>query len=247
MLIAPYKAGKTTLISNLLRSLVDGEPFLPARATENRPAATRFILRARVYSNFNQRQAPPYGAVEPEVACLRRTMAASSWCTSRVTYCRCARPSGPGAVRPRSGSLPWRSLSRSSRRRQPKQCWRLRTFATHHLVMTTLARATAPGQTDEVLDRHVARASRLMQLFCMQTTRRNTPCQCPAMRNRRRCRLHGGPSTGPRTPEGLARSRRARWKHGEYSREARDARRIAQRQWREIWALLTPIHPAIPR
>ena len=120
-------------------------------------------------------------------------------------------------------------------------------IATHHLVMTTLARATAPGQTDEVLDRHVARASRLMQLFCMQTTRRNTPCQCPAMRNRRRCRLHGGPSTGPRTPEGLARSRRARWKHGEYSREARDARRIAQRQWREIWALLTPIHPAIPR
>lgn len=30
-----------------------------------------------------------------------------------------------------------------------------------------------------------------------------------------------GASTGPRTAEGLARSRRARWKHGLYSAEAR--------------------------
>ena len=32
---------------------------------------------------------------------------------------------------------------------------------------------------------------------------------------------HGGASTGPRTAEGLARSRRSRWKHGLYSAEAR--------------------------
>jgi hypothetical protein len=32
--------------------------------------------------------------------------------------------------------------------------------------------------------------------------------------------MHGGASTGPRTAEGLARSRRARWKHGLYSAEA---------------------------
>jgi 3-oxoacyl-[acyl-carrier protein] reductase len=36
-----------------------------------------------------------------------------------------------------------------------------------------------------------------------------------------RCKLHGGKSTGPRTPEGLERSRRANWKHGYYSREAK--------------------------
>jgi len=35
-----------------------------------------------------------------------------------------------------------------------------------------------------------------------------------------RCRLHGGKSTGPRTPEGLARSRRANWRHGAYTRAA---------------------------
>jgi hypothetical protein len=32
--------------------------------------------------------------------------------------------------------------------------------------------------------------------------------------------MHSGASTGPRTAEGLAWSRRARWKHGLYSAEA---------------------------
>jgi hypothetical protein len=32
--------------------------------------------------------------------------------------------------------------------------------------------------------------------------------------------MHGAPAPGPRTAEGLARSRRARWKHGLYSVEA---------------------------
>jgi len=33
-----------------------------------------------------------------------------------------------------------------------------------------------------------------------------------------RCKLHSGKSTGPRTVEGLERSRRANWKHGHFSR-----------------------------
>jgi len=45
-------------------------------------------------------------------------------------------------------------------------------------------------------------------------------CKAPAMANGR-CRLHGGLSTGPKTPEGLARSRRGNWKHGEYSQESK--------------------------
>lgn len=40
---------------------------------------------------------------------------------------------------------------------------------------------------------------------CGARTRRGTPCQGPAIANGR-CRMHGGPSTGPRTPEGLAQS-----------------------------------------
>ena len=31
--------------------------------------------------------------------------------------------------------------------------------------------------------------------------------------------MHGGPSTGPRTPEGQERSRKANWRHGRYSRK----------------------------
>jgi hypothetical protein len=36
-----------------------------------------------------------------------------------------------------------------------------------------------------------------------------------------RCRMHGGTSTGPRTPEGLKRAQRANWKHGFYSAKAK--------------------------
>ena len=38
--------------------------------------------------------------------------------------------------------------------------------------------------------------------------------------------MHGGASTGPRTPEGRERCRRAHWKHGRYSREALRRRRV---------------------
>src|ERR1022692_1003755 len=55
---------------------------------------------------------------------------------------------------------------------------------------------------------------------CGAKTRKGKKCLAPAMCNGR-CRMHGGASTGPRTPEGLARSRRANWKHGLYSTEAK--------------------------
>ena len=72
---------------------------------------------------------------------------------------------------------------------------------------------------------------------CGAKTRRNTKCLGPAMTNGR-CRMHGGLSTGPRTPEGLERSRRARWKHGVYSRETRAVLGESRRRWRELLALL---------
>jgi hypothetical protein len=57
-------------------------------------------------------------------------------------------------------------------------------------------------------------------------TRGNQPSLAPAVRGSARCRMHGGLSTGPRTGEGLERSRRARWKHGRYSQAARAERRL---------------------
>ena len=47
-----------------------------------------------------------------------------------------------------------------------------------------------------------------------------------AMPNGRRCRMHGGASTGPRTPEGLQRIVKARTVHGAYGAEMRELRRL---------------------
>jgi len=65
---------------------------------------------------------------------------------------------------------------------------------------------------------------------CLARTRRGTPCHAPAMKNGR-CRLHGGKSTGPKTPEGIENIRKAHLKHGEYTKEAQKARK-------EFYALL---------
>jgi hypothetical protein len=56
-----------------------------------------------------------------------------------------------------------------------------------------------------------------------RSKRTGKPCRAAAMPNGR-CKVHGGKSTGPRTPEGLERSRRANCKHGHFSREAKAER-----------------------
>ena len=71
---------------------------------------------------------------------------------------------------------------------------------------------------------------------CGARTRCGGACRQPAMGNGR-CRMHGGLSTGPRTPAGLARSRRARWKHGARSAQVRALLRDARLQSRRTRAL----------
>jgi hypothetical protein len=71
---------------------------------------------------------------------------------------------------------------------------------------------------------------------CGARTRCGGECRQPAMKNGRR-RLHGGLSTGPRTPEGLARSRRARLTHGGYSAHVRALRTAARAHNRRVRAL----------
>src|SRR5215831_10267524 len=80
----------------------------------------------------------------------------------------------------------------------------------------------------EPIDRMRARLEALLKANAAprcgaRSKRTGKPCRGAAMPNGR-CKLHGGKSTGPRTPEGLARSRRANWKHGHFSREAKAER-----------------------
>jgi hypothetical protein len=66
-------------------------------------------------------------------------------------------------------------------------------------------------------------------LACGAETRAGTPCKNPAVTGKSRCRLHGGLSTGARTPEGRAKLRALHWKHGRATTEAKaEAKRQAQ-------------------
>jgi hypothetical protein len=56
-----------------------------------------------------------------------------------------------------------------------------------------------------------------------------------------RCRMHGGASTGPRTPEGLQRIVRARTKHGSYSAENRQVAAMIRRLKTEAKRLLVEL------
>ena len=72
---------------------------------------------------------------------------------------------------------------------------------------------------------------------CRARRRDGGGCRAAAMPNGR-CRMHGGKSTGPRTAEGLERSRKARWRHGHYSAEAMAERREARASVRFLRELL---------
>jgi hypothetical protein len=77
--------------------------------------------------------------------------------------------------------------------------------------------ARAPAQPARLLDPRRAR------------TRNGCPCRSPAIHGKLRCRMHGGRSPGPRTPESLPRRRPrgrirvrdARTIHGNYGANAR--------------------------
>jgi glucans biosynthesis protein len=72
------------------------------------------------------------------------------------------------------------------------------------------------NQATETRLSHIRAAQR-----CGAKTRSGTPCLCPAIRGRARCRLHGGLSPG--APKGQA---NGRYKEGYFTAEA-----IAERRW----------------
>ncbi|HAD86506.1 MAG TPA: hypothetical protein DCG48_04005 [Rhodospirillaceae bacterium] len=70
---------------------------------------------------------------------------------------------------------------------------------------------------------------------CGAKNRQGKPCQSPAMRGKKRCRLHGGKSPG--APLGNQNA----LKHGYYSAEAIEARRMTRRLLREARDLMAAI------
>ena len=64
-------------------------------------------------------------------------------------------------------------------------------------------------------------------VLCGARTRKGQPCRNMSEPGRRRCKFHGGRSTGPRTPEGRARIAEAQRQRWEASRQAVETRQPA--------------------
>ena len=77
-------------------------------------------------------------------------------------------------------------------------------------------------------------ASDWPSIRCSAKTRRGTACQKPPMKGKKRCRNHGGASSGPKTSKGRAKIAQTHFKHGKRSK-----RFVEQRK--KIWAELRKI------
>ena len=78
-------------------------------------------------------------------------------------------------------------------------------------------------------------------LLCGARTRSNSLCAKYPIKGKRRCRLHGGLSTGPKTAAGKARIAKAQLKHGRYVnwRARREKEKAYFRQIRMVMAQAT--------
>ena len=68
----------------------------------------------------------------------------------------------------------------------------------------------------------LAKAAAVARVRCGARTRKGAPCRSLSEPGRRRCRFHGGRSTGPRTQKGrerIAEAQRRRWERWRQERE----------------------------
>jgi hypothetical protein len=80
---------------------------------------------------------------------------------------------------------------------------------------------------------------------CLAKTRSGTLCQRPAYKHNGRCRLHGGASTGARTPEGVQRISEANIKHGRQTKDKLAAQRHSAKVGRRVIGELKRIEQQI--
>lgn len=72
-----------------------------------------------------------------------------------------------------------------------------------------------------VLGRFVRSSEKSPHRLCGARTRKGTPCKAEALPGKKRCKFHGGLSTGPKTLEGrerIAAAQRKRWAEWRLSR-----------------------------
>jgi hypothetical protein len=76
------------------------------------------------------------------------------------------------------------------------------------------------------------------RIACVQcnakSKRTKQQCRAPAIKNKTKCRFHGGKSTGPKSQEGRQRCANARTIHGNETRKTRILRAIGMRLLRDL-------------
>ena len=83
-----------------------------------------------------------------------------------------------------------------------------------------LLEAAITHELSRMQEKEAQRRARLCVTCGAKTTRKGTPCRNMSEPGRKRCKFHGGRSTGPKTPEGreriaeAQRKRWARWREG---------------------------------
>ena len=91
---------------------------------------------------------------------------------------------------------------------------RARDGSYRHSAMDDLLEATIAQELSRLKEREALRLARRRVVCGAKTTRKGTPCKNKSEPGRRRCKFHGGMSTGPKTPEGrerIAEALRKRW------------------------------------
>ena len=92
-------------------------------------------------------------------------------------------------------------------------------------------------QQDEPIGLLVTAGGRIRCLQCTARSKRTgQQCRSAALKEKTKCRFHGGRSTGPRTDEGRQRCAEAKTVHGRETRKARTERSVALAKIAELEA-----------